>query len=175
MTSWPAYSNDLPGNFALPSEEEDIDREKSDKQENHLLGDHPALSVRQPWAELIISGRKSIEVREWWTEYRGPLWIHAGLTENVELEQRVGFKQLYRGGFVGRVNLTTIVRFDSDRWSRWRDRHLSDGAMPRTAYGWVLKDPIRLKEPYPARGLPGLFRPAVELTLALQALLPLHT
>jgi hypothetical protein len=36
-----------------------------------------ALSVRQPWASLIASGRKSIEVRTWGTRHRGPLVICA--------------------------------------------------------------------------------------------------
>jgi hypothetical protein len=35
------------------------------------------LSVRQPWADLIASGRKTLEVRSWSTAYRGPLVIAA--------------------------------------------------------------------------------------------------
>ena len=36
-----------------------------------------ALSIRQPWAALIVAGRKTIEVRTWSTQRRGPIWIHA--------------------------------------------------------------------------------------------------
>ena len=36
------------------------------------------LSVRQPWASLIASGRKSIELRSWSTSYRGPVLIVSG-------------------------------------------------------------------------------------------------
>ena len=35
------------------------------------------LTVRQPWAQAIASGRKRIEVRSWRTAWRGPLLIHA--------------------------------------------------------------------------------------------------
>lgn len=35
------------------------------------------LVVRQPWAELIACGRKTVEVRTWTTHYRGPLVILA--------------------------------------------------------------------------------------------------
>jgi len=35
-----------------------------------------ALSVRQPWAWLLLNG-KDIENRDWYTKYRGPLAIHA--------------------------------------------------------------------------------------------------
>jgi hypothetical protein len=34
-----------------------------------------ALSVKQPWAELIASGIKTIETRIWHTHFRGPLLI----------------------------------------------------------------------------------------------------
>lgn len=37
----------------------------------------PALSVRQPWAWLILHAGKDIENRTWRTRYRGPLLIHA--------------------------------------------------------------------------------------------------
>jgi hypothetical protein len=37
-----------------------------------------ALSIRQPWAWLIVTGYKDIENRSWRTNYRGPLLIHAG-------------------------------------------------------------------------------------------------
>jgi hypothetical protein len=36
-----------------------------------------ALTIRQPWAELILRGRKPFELRTWRTKYRGPLVIHA--------------------------------------------------------------------------------------------------
>ena len=37
------------------------------------------LSVSQPFAELIILGKKTIELRKWNTNYRGELLIHAPL------------------------------------------------------------------------------------------------
>ena len=36
------------------------------------------LSIRQPWASLIASGRKTIELRTWATPYRGPILVLAG-------------------------------------------------------------------------------------------------
>lgn len=36
-----------------------------------------ALSIRQPWAWLIVNGLKDIENRSWSTRYVGPLLIHA--------------------------------------------------------------------------------------------------
>lgn len=34
-----------------------------------------ALSVKQPWANMIASGIKTIEFRQWTTRYRGPILI----------------------------------------------------------------------------------------------------
>ena len=36
-----------------------------------------ALSVRQPWASLLVAGVKTVETRSWRTRHRGPLLIHA--------------------------------------------------------------------------------------------------
>ena len=36
-----------------------------------------ALSIRQPWATLIVTGRKNIENRTWKTDVRGRIYIHA--------------------------------------------------------------------------------------------------
>lgn len=118
----------------------------------------PAISVQQPWAELILCGRKSIEVRSWDSSYRGPVWLHTGLKFNEDLERQFGLSNLYRGGFVGRFELSNIIRFDADRWSRWRSRHLVEGPMIGELYGWLLRDPVRAT-PIPAKGKLGLFNP----------------
>lgn len=36
-----------------------------------------ALTVKQPWAQLIVSGIKNIENRSWKTNFRGRTYIHA--------------------------------------------------------------------------------------------------
>jgi len=38
-----------------------------------------AISIRQPWAWLIVHGYKSIENRSWQSQPRGRIWIHTGL------------------------------------------------------------------------------------------------
>ena len=83
-----------------------------------------ALSVRQPWAWLIVNGHKDIENRTWATRHRGPFLIHAskGMTA-TEYEDVCSFlaadarlrhlnhilplpKELERGGIVGQATLT---------------------------------------------------------------------
>ena len=43
-----------------------------------------ALSIRQPWAWLIVNGHKPVENRTWSTSYRGELLIHAGKAFDAE-------------------------------------------------------------------------------------------
>jgi hypothetical protein len=53
-----------------------------------------ALSVRQPWAWLLVHGPKDIENRNWYTNYRGWVMIHASKTFDrsayEELKKMVG-------------------------------------------------------------------------------------
>lgn len=77
------------------------------------------LSIRQPWAWLILHAGKDVENREWRTSYRGPLLVHAGkgmtrdeydgaadllahVRQDIELPP---FAALERGGIVGKVDL----------------------------------------------------------------------
>lgn len=45
-----------------------------------LVGRAVALSIRQPWAYLIIHAAKDVENRDWPTRLRGSVLIHAGKT-----------------------------------------------------------------------------------------------
>lgn len=91
-----------------------------------------ALSVRQPWAWLIVNGHKDIENRVWSTRYTGPLLIHAskGMT-NDEYDEVVEFlgcdfrlrdiklpdrKLLERGGIVGAVHCNGSVDQCDSPW-----------------------------------------------------------
>ena len=74
----------------------------------------PALSVRQPWAWLIVNGFKDVENRPRRTHYRGPSLIHAGFNragyaENIEwVKRKHGIfvpLQLDAGGIVGVVDV----------------------------------------------------------------------
>lgn len=86
----------------------------------------PALSIRQPWAWLIVHGHKDVENRSWYTHVRGPVLIHAGQTfdsegyawvrENfpdIPLPRMVEFD---RGGIVGRATLVDCVGESGSPW-----------------------------------------------------------
>lgn len=59
-----------------------------------------ALSIRQPWAWAIVHAGKDIENRNWFTNHRGPICIHAakGMTK-AEFDGFVALgRAMYRNG-----------------------------------------------------------------------------
>lgn len=104
-----------------------------------------ALSIRQPWAWLILHGGKDIENRCWPTRFRGCFLIHAakGMTraeyEDVEdLSCLPPFEALQRGGIVGTVEIVDCVRESPSEWFCG-------------PFGFVLRNP----QPLPFRPLKG--------------------
>lgn len=118
------------------------------------------LSIRQPWAFLIVQSIKPVENRTWATSYRGPVLIHAGktparrdpLVDFVHKEIRadgIDPTKLDRGGIVGMATLADCVEYYDDDWFFG-------------PYGFVLADPRPLPF-YPMAGRLGLFDPSPDL------------
>jgi len=84
-----------------------------------------ALSIRQPYAWLILHGGKDIENRTWPTARRGPCLIHAGLQwfvhprewpsefDGLDLPPPA---EIPRGGIVGRVDIMDCVTRYKSQW-----------------------------------------------------------
>lgn len=108
------------------------------------------LSIRQPWAHLIVTGRKDIENRTWSTDHRGPLLIHAAQKPDPQWDEIARYFGLTLardavryGGIVGKVQLVDVVQRSPSRWFTG-------------PYGWVLTDAQQL--PFrPLRGQLYLF------------------
>lgn len=103
-----------------------------------MTADYRALSIRQPWAELILQGRKTVECRTWHTRLRGPLVIHAS-TSRADLADPYEASGLVFGAIVGAVDVVDVVG-------------------RRFAWQWLLEHPRRLVPPIPCRGACGLWR-----------------
>lgn len=89
-----------------------------------------ALSIRQPWAWLILHAGKDIENRTWPTKRRGRVWVHAakGMTRD-EYEEAFefaflkcgvatlpAFQDLPRGGVVGSIEIVNSVTQSDSPW-----------------------------------------------------------
>lgn len=115
-----------------------------------------ALSIRQPWAHLIVHHGKDIENRSWHTNYRGRFLVHAskGMTkeeyaEGYQFALECGvtdlprYAELQRGGIVGSVELVDSVDASDSPWYMGQK-------------GFVLRNPQFL--PFtPYKGQLGLF------------------
>lgn len=103
-----------------------------------------AISIRQPWAWLIVNGFKDIENRSWDTKYRGAVLIHASAAKpsmddhraiiDILLKNRLydvnfpswndfsvpqnwpGHKGIERGGIVGYTHITGTTRESASPW-----------------------------------------------------------
>lgn len=72
------------------------------------------LSIKQPWANLILSGHKWAENRTWQTKYRGTLWIHASSCVPIEADYKAELEQLtgrpmVTGAILGCVELVDCL------------------------------------------------------------------
>lgn len=116
-----------------------------------------ALGIRQPWAELILRGIKTIEVRSSQTNVRGPIYVYsskklAGIPAATEAIDRYNLDvdSLPRGLLVGTVEIVDSAPCRaSDATAACVPRSLLEGKT-----GWQLANPQRLEEPLPVRFLP---------------------
>jgi len=118
-----------------------------------------ALTVRQPWAWLLFHG-KPMENRNWASEYRGQLAIHAaqGMTQD-EYDDALAFVgafdpdlaasvpdaiDLVRGAVIGTVRMTECVQTHSSPFFHGK-------------FAFVFDNQQVFDSPVPARGALGLW------------------
>jgi hypothetical protein len=91
-----------------------------------------AISVRQPYAELILQGRKKKEFRSTGTGIRERVWVYASLrpADDAKAWRLVRCRpgQLPTGVIVGSVEISDCRESDDQ-------------------YAYALKDPVRLATP----------------------------
>ena len=118
-----------------------------------------ALTIKQPWAQLIITGAKDVENRSRPTSFRGRFAVHVSLKrasyEDVGLEAiprdlREPVKLAWErnasaGRVIGTVELVDCIRDSKSIWATDDYWH------------WVLRDPRPYTRPRPAKGQLGLW------------------
>jgi hypothetical protein len=92
-----------------------------------------ALSIRQPWAWLILHAGKDIENRDWKTPYRGRCLIHASKSgTKLDYEDAIDFmverglsrldydlpalEHVEKGGIVGMVDIVGCTDTSDSPW-----------------------------------------------------------
>jgi hypothetical protein len=100
-----------------------------------------ALSVKQPWANMIVEGEKTIETRTWSTEYRGEILIVSSKDPNIP-----------PAGFA----LAVATLMDCRPMSVLDEPDAQCRKYPK-AIAWVLENVRRIKKPFPVQGQMGVF------------------
>ncbi len=113
-----------------------------------------ALTVCQPYSELIVSGEKWVENRRWPTSHRGPLAIHAG--KSKEWFTCDEDEALPRGVIVGVAQLVGCVRLDDLDPLKPDHQRIILHEHSEGPWCWLLEN-VRRIEPIPYRGQQGLF------------------
>ena len=119
------------------------------------------LTIKQPWAELIIDGYKKYEFRGWKTKYRGKILIHAGMS--LEKDMMIRFKDYNLdytlGVIIGEADLVDCILVDKKFNEELRNinpivygrsNHVEN-------YAWKLENIIKYDEPIPCKGQLGLW------------------
>jgi hypothetical protein len=99
-----------------------------------------ALSIKNPWADLIASGKKTIETRRWRTKYRGKVLLCVSkkpVTENSGLAIAIA----------DIIDCKPMKK--SDKKAACIEKY--DGA-----FSWFLDNVVKIK-PIPVKGMLGLF------------------
>ena len=123
-----------------------------------------SLSLKQPYADLLATGRKTIEIRKWNTDFRGPFLIHASKNVNRDACFTLGYDEskLVKGAIIGKafvydvIKYTTMDVFLVDRLKHFSIEDIkSDHSFKR--FGFLVKDALRFREEIPYLGKLGFF------------------
>lgn len=129
-----------------------------------------ALSIKQPWASLIIEKFKPIENRSWKTSHRGKLLIHASAaydkSKNGSISQLLGafrwgqltnefinkYSQLPVSAIIGEVDIVDCVQDHDNIWAdKWSEEDIwwfkNNNKKVPSIWHWVLENPIKYEEP----------------------------
>ena len=108
------------------------------------------LTVKEPWASLIINGYKMYEFRSWKTNYRGKILIHAGRSvekDNVDLLNDYNLDYSF-GYIIGEVELEDYILVD-DKFQEELERSnkLVYGRSNHVGlYAWKLSNIVKYKK-----------------------------
>ncbi len=105
-----------------------------------------ALSMKQPWAELVLQGKKKIELRKWGTNFRGRFLIHASKNPDEEAMKEFGFENLPCGFIVGEAELVDVVDYkkNKEKFKEDKELHLADESWGN--FGFILKNVKKLPQ-----------------------------
>jgi hypothetical protein len=120
------------------------------------------LSLKQPYAELLVSGKKTIECRTWSTRFRGEFLIHASKTVDIEacVYYKTDINLVVKGSIIGKALIYNIKKYVSnEEFVLDKNKHLSLQNLRhnKIIYGFLIKDAVRFTKTIPYLGKLGFF------------------
>ena len=117
------------------------------------------LSVSQPFADLITSGKKTIELRTWNTDFRGEFLVHSPIKIRTEDCKRLNItKQLKTGVIVGKAEIYDVKSYkNTNEIKKDQIFHFASKNFQKKIYGFMLKNAKALRVPIPWKGQLGFF------------------
>ena len=120
-----------------------------------------ALTIKEPWATLIIEGYKAYEFRSWKTKYRGKILIHAGMS--LEKENANKFKdynlEYSKGAIIGEAEITDCIFVTKEINEELKKINPlvygNSGHVEK--YAWKLENVKKYDKPIPVKGQLGLW------------------
>ena len=142
-----------------------------------------AITIYQPWANLIAQGEKTIETRSWLTNYRGPLAIHAAKKAPSFCKTLTNIDTRFNHALTGSdewnpdiwdtlpfgaiVTICTLVDCKKIQITGkteqilnpqdLSEKELAFGDYTLSRYAWILEDIQHLITPIPTKGKQGLW------------------
>jgi hypothetical protein len=106
-----------------------------------------AISLKQPWANLVASGKKTIETRKWATKYRGDLVVCSSKSPKIEPFGRA---------------LCVVELYDVRPMTKEDEEKACIKLYPG-AYSWLLRNRRLITPPIPVKGSLGIFNLKLQL------------
>ncbi len=102
------------------------------------------LSIREPYASLILSGVKKIETRSWKTNYRGELYIHASLGKSSPSPEVMKLVLYTNPGYIlCKAKLVDCIYMTNEYVEQMKKDNPTEylcGDYQEGRYAWVLDD-----------------------------------
>jgi len=118
------------------------------------------LSVSQPYADLIVQGKKTIEIRTWNTKYRGEFLVHAPSKIKKDTCKKLGIDEtkLRTGVIIGKAEIYDVKIYSSvsELKSDFKE-HFATEEFLLHKYGFLLRKAQELRIPITYKGNLGFF------------------
>jgi len=102
---------------------------------------YKAISLQQPWANLVATGKKTIETRKWSTNYRGDLVICSSQNPKIEPYGKA---------------LCIVELYDVKPMTKEHEKEACIQVYPK-AHAWFLRNLRPINPPIPVKGALSIF------------------